>query len=510
MSQVKHLKTVCRSCHGGCGVIAHVKDGKVIKVEGDPDSPISHGSLCSKGLAITQLAYHPDRILYPMKKAGGNWERMTWDEALDRVAGKFKEAQEKYGAESILLGQGTGRDFESHFSRLGNMLGTPNMITAGHMCYLSRIAATLTTCGRHPAIDYANNPKCIVMWACNPLWTNPDEYKGVSFWRAYQKGAKLIVIDPRFTRTAAHADENVRFRPGTDVALVWGILWHIFENGWEDKEYIRQRVYGMDEIRAEVAKWTPDVVENVTGVPEAEVKLAAQTMAENRPGTIVWCMGGTQHTIGNNNTRAYCAMQLALGNIGKSGGGANIFRGHDNVQGATDLGVLSHTLPGYYGIKAGSWKHWSRVWDVDYDYMVGRFESKDMMQKSGMPVSRWIDGVLEDKANMDQPDNVRAMVLWGHAPNSQTRGPEMKKAMEKLDLKVKHVAGAHSPRLLTIDEFFKTTCDSVYALGDEVVIEDAVVTGVRYNGVFVNEQANGPYTGIWVYTGAAPGVDVEK
>ncbi|GAJ24153.1 unnamed protein product, partial [marine sediment metagenome] len=105
--------------------------------------------------------------------------------------------KEQFGAEAILIGQGTGRDFESHFSRFGNMLGTPNMITAGHMCYLSRIAAALTTCGRHPAIDYGNNPKCIVMWGCNPLWTNPDEYKGVSFWRAYQKGAKLIVIDPR-------------------------------------------------------------------------------------------------------------------------------------------------------------------------------------------------------------------------------------------------------------------------------------------------------------------------
>ena len=106
------------------------------------------------------------------------------------------------------------------------------------------------------------------------------------------------------------------------------------------------------------------------------------------------------------------------------------------MQGATDLGVLSHTLPGYYGLKAGSWKHWARVWNVDYDYLVSRFKSKKLMESSGIPVSRWIDGVLEDKDKMDQPDNVRAMVFWGHAPNSQTRLPEMKKAMEKLDLLV--------------------------------------------------------------------------
>ncbi len=244
------------------------------------------------------------------------------------------------------------------------------------------------------------------------------------------------MCDPRFTRTAAHADEFVRFRPGTDVALIWGILYHIFENGWEDKEYIKQRVWGMEQIRAEVKKWTPEETERVTGVPGAQLRRVARTMANNRPGTIVWCMGGTQHTNGNNNTRAYCVLQLALGNIGTQGGGANIFRGHDNVQGATDFCILSHSLPGYYGLAKGSWKHWARVWDVDYDFLKGQFAEEKSMNSAGIPVSRWVDGVLEDKANMDQADNLRAMVYWGHAVNSQTRLPEMKKAMEKLDLMV--------------------------------------------------------------------------
>ena len=155
-------------------------------------------------------------------------------------------------------------------------------------------------------------------------------------------------------------------------------------------------------------------------------------------------MGGTQHHTGNNNTRAYCILQLALGNMGVSGGGTNIFRGHDNVQGATDMCVLSHTLPGYYGLSAGSWAHWARVWGEDLDWLKGQFDKitgadgkdKPLMNLTGIPVSRWIDGVLEDKDNIDQPNNVRAMVLWGHAPNSQTRGAEMKTAMEKLDMLV--------------------------------------------------------------------------
>ena len=183
-------------------------------------------------------------------------------------------------------------------------------------------------------------------------------------------------------------------------------------------------------------KWTPEVTEKVTGVPAAQIKAVAKMLAENRPGALVWCMGGTQHHNGNNNTRAYCVLQLALGNIGKSGGGANIFRGHDNVQGVTDVCVVPDSLPAYYGLATGAWKHWARVWDVSYDYLKGRFADQKLMEKTGIPLSRWIDGVLEDKKNIDQPNNIRAMVFWGHAANSQTRLPEMKKAMEKLDLMV--------------------------------------------------------------------------
>ncbi|MGD8796602.1 MAG: formate dehydrogenase subunit alpha, partial [Thiohalophilus sp.] len=265
--------------------------------------------------------------------------------------------------------------------------------------------------------------------------------------RGKENGAKMIVVDPRFTRTAAHADQHIRIRPGTDVPFIWGLLWHIFENGWEDKEYIRQRVFGLEDIREEVKQWDPKTVEDVAGVPEKEMFEAAKMMAENRPGTIVWCMGGTQHHIGNNNTRAYCVLQLALGNIGVSGGGANIFRGHDNVQGATDVGPNCHTLPGYYGLSDGAWKHWCRVWNVDFNWLRDRFDRSSKydagggkqsytMNIPGMPVSRWIDGILEDKGNLSQKDNIHAIFFQGHAVNSQTRGPDMKKAIEKVDLVV--------------------------------------------------------------------------
>ena len=324
MAEVKQVRTVCRSCHGGCGVIAHVKDGKVVKVEGDPDSPISHGSMCSKGLAVTQLAYHPDRILHPMKKVDGDWQRISWDEALDTVAGKFKEAQEKYGAESILIGQGTGRDFESHFSRLGNMLGTPNMITAGHMCYLSRIAATLTTCGRHPAIDYAGNPKCIVMWGCNPLWTNPDEYKGVSFWGAYQNGAKLIVIDPRKGFLAKRADLWLQVRPGTDAALALGFHHVIIEEELYDKEFVSKYVHGWDEFVERVKNdYSLDRVEEITWVDRELIRKAARLYATTKPAGIHWGVPTEQTINCTDFTRAAVGLMAVTGNLDAPGG--NVF-----------------------------------------------------------------------------------------------------------------------------------------------------------------------------------------
>jgi formate dehydrogenase major subunit len=193
----------------------------------------------------------------------------------------------------------------------------------------------------------------------------------------------------------------------------------------------------MEKIKDEVMKkWTPKAVEEACGVPEAEVYKVAETMAKNRPSTIVWCMGQTQHTIGNAIVRASCIVQLALGNVGVSGGGTNIFRGHDNVQGATDVGPNPDSLPGYYGLAEGSWKHWAKVWNVDYDWLKGQFASKVMMEKPGMTVSRWIDGVMEKNELIDQESNLKAMIYWGHAPNSQTRGTEMKEAMEKLDMMV--------------------------------------------------------------------------
>ncbi|MCY4274446.1 MAG: formate dehydrogenase subunit alpha [Gammaproteobacteria bacterium] len=440
-------KSVCTHCSVGCGVVAEVQNGVWTGQEPDFDSPLNLGAHCAKGASVREHGHGERRLKYPMKLVGSKWVRMSWDDAINEVGDGMLKIREESGPDSVYwMGSAKFNNEQAYlFRKFAAMWGTNNVDHQARICHSTTVAGVANTWGYGAMTNSYNdmhNSKAMLFIGSNPAEAHPVSLQHI--FRAKENGSKMIVIDPRYTRTAAHADHYVRIRPGSDVAIMWGMLWHIFENGWEDKEYIRQRVYGLDEVRAEVAKWNPEETERVTGAPEEVVKTAAKLMAENSPATFVWCMGGTQHTIGNNNTRAYCAFQLALGNIGKSGGGANIFRGHDNVQGATDFCVLSHSLPGYYGLSDGAWKHWSKVWDLEHEWVKGRFHADKVegdkgkpihpMNYRGIPVSRWVDGVLEE--SIGQSDNIRCMVWAGHAVNSQTRGPEMKKAMSKLDMMV--------------------------------------------------------------------------
>ncbi len=436
----KQIKTVCTHCSVGCTVIAEVENGVWIGQEPGFDSPFNLGSHCAKGASVREHGHGERRLKYPMKLVDGKYQKIPWDQAIDEIGDKLLEIRKANGPDAVYWIGGSKHSNEGAYlyRKFAAFWGTNNCDNQARICHSTTVAGVANTWGYGCMTNSYNDmhkSRAMLFIGSNAAEAHPVAMLHILRAKE-QNNAPLIVCDPRFTRTAAHADEYVRFRSGTDVALVWGILWHIFENGWEDKEYIRERVWGMDQIRPEVAKWTPEEVERVTGVPGSQVKRVAMIMANNRPGTLVWCMGGTQHTSGNNNTRAYCILQLALGNVGVSGGGTNIFRGHDNVQGATDLGNLPDNLPGYYGLTEGAWKHWARVWDVAHDDLVARFGSKDLMEKSGIPESRWFDGVLEAKENLDQPSNIHALIYMGHAPNSQVRQPDLKKAMDQLDLLV--------------------------------------------------------------------------
>ena len=282
------------------------------------------------------------------------------------------------------------------------------------------------------------NAKSIFIIGSNPAVNHPVGFR--HFLKAKEKGAKLIVIDPRYTRTAAKADYFAQIRPGTDIPFVYGMMNLIFENGWEDKKFIDDRVYGMDLIREEAAKWTPEVVEDVTGVPAATLKEITEVYAKNRPGSVVWAMGLTQHTIGSSNTRIAPILQLVLGNMGVSGGGCNILRGHDNVQGASDMANAPDSLPGYYAKNEGTWKYFAKMWKVDYEWLQGNFVKPEWMFKPGFTLARWWAGVLDGKNGNDPVENagdsLKALVVIGNGITSTAQQVKVQEGLDGLELLV--------------------------------------------------------------------------
>ena len=442
--KIEVKRTVCTHCSVGCAIDAVVKNGVWIRQEPVFDSPINLGAHCAKGAAIREhgMTEHSHRLKYPMKldTKTGKYQRISWDTALTEISVKLEQIRKDHTPDSVFfVGSSKHNNEQAYLLRKWvSLFGTNNTDHQARICHSTTVAGVANTWGYGAMTNSYNdmqNTKCMLYIGSNAAEAHPVSM--LHSLHAKEAGAKMIVVDPRFTRTAAKADEFVRIRSGSDIPFLFGLLHIIFKNGWEDKKYINDRVYGMEKIREDVmAKWDPKAVEEVTGVPPEQLQKVAEMFAKNRPSTIIWCMGQTQHTIGNAIVRASCILQLALGNIGVSGGGANIFRGHDNVQGATDVGPNPDSLPGYYGLATGSWKHFAKVWNVDYDWIKGRYASQAMMEKSGTTVSRWVDAVMESDDNLDQEKAVKAMFYWGHAPNSQTRGPDMKKAMDKLEMMV--------------------------------------------------------------------------
>jgi formate dehydrogenase major subunit len=442
---VQRIKNICTHCSVGCTVTAEVQNGVWVGQEPTWESPINRGTHCAKGAAVRELVHGDRRIKYPMKLVNGQWQRITWDVALDEIADKMMAIRQASGPDALYwLGSAKFSNEGAYlYRKFAAFWGTNTVDHQARICHSTTVAGVANTWGYGAQTNSYNdirNSKTMIIMGGNPAEAHPVSLQHVLSGKE-QNRANLIVIDPRFTRTAAHATEYVRIRPGTDIPVIWGMLWHIFENGWEDKEFIRSRVHGMEDVRAEVAKWNPAEVERVTGVPGAQLRKVAEMFAKERPATLIWCMGATQHTVGTANVRAFSILLLATGNVGGEGNGANIFRGHCNVQGATDLGLDVTTLPAYYGLDENAWRHWSRVWDVSYESMVARFDSPQMMTTPGIPSTRYFDAVVLPKDQVQQRDNVKGMMVFGHGGNTVVRMPEAVKGLEKLDLLV--VADPH-------------------------------------------------------------------
>jgi formate dehydrogenase major subunit len=287
-------KTVCTHCSVGCTVIARVQNGVWVGQDPAFESPINMGAHCAKGAAVRELTHGDRRLKYPMKLVDGAWQRVSWDQAIDEIGDRLLEIREKSGPDSVFwLGSAKFMNEAAYlFRKFGAMWGTNTVDHQARICHSTTVAGVGNTFGYGAMTNSYNdlaNARAIMIMGGNPAEAHPVSLQHLLRAKEINR-ARLIVIDPRFTRTAAHATDYVRIRPGTDIPVIWGILWHVFENGWEDRDFIRQRVYGMDDIRAEVKKWPPAEVERVSGAKGEELHRVAEIMAKNRPSTLIWCM----------------------------------------------------------------------------------------------------------------------------------------------------------------------------------------------------------------------------
>jgi anaerobic selenocysteine-containing dehydrogenase len=289
------LKSVCRSCHGGCGVLLHVRDGLLVKVEGDRESPLNHGRLCPIGTVTLDLVYHPDRLKYPLRRVGargsGKWERISWDQALDEISERLLAIRENFGPEAIALGTGTGRHHIRWVSRFGHALGTPNWCEPGFaQCFHPRVNTCLLTFGDFPVSDYTGgvSPGCIMFWGHNPTNSGPDGETRFNVLEALEHKPKIIVVDPRLTEPAKRADIWLQIRPGVDDALALSMLNVIIDEELYDKPFVARWTYGFDALRERVKEYSPEWAEPVTWVAAEKVRDAARLFAATKPALLEW------------------------------------------------------------------------------------------------------------------------------------------------------------------------------------------------------------------------------
>ncbi len=321
------LKSVCRSCHGGCGALLHVKDGELIKVEGDPDSPLNHGALCPIGTVTRDLVYHPDRLKYPMRRIGkrgsGQWERISWDDALDEISTRLLAIRSEYGAEAIALGTGTGRHHIRWVSRFGHALGTPNWCEPGFaQCFHPRVNTCILTMGDFPVSDFTGDvpAKCIMFWGHNPINSGPDGETRFNVREALAHNPRIIVVDPRETELAKRAEIWLQLRPGTDDALGLAMLNVIIGEKLYDEPFVREWTHGFDALAKHVAQYTPEWAEPITWVPADKIRAAARLFAAIKPSLLEWGCA-IEHTPKCIQTiRALSMLPVLTGNIDVPGG----------------------------------------------------------------------------------------------------------------------------------------------------------------------------------------------
>ena len=382
-------------------------------IEYMPEHPASEGSLCSKGNAALEILYHTDRLRTPLKRYGDGWAKITWEEALDLTARGLGGPLKKYGPNSIGFFASSKCTNEENYliEKLARVLGCKNVDGCARLCHAPSVVGlnrTLGAAGMTNPIKDLKNSKCIFVIGSNLAENHPI----LSRWihRAKDSGAVVIVADPRMTHTAWMADVFLQLKPGTDVALLNGMIHVIIKEGLIDREYVAKWTRGYEELAESVRDYAPEKVAGITGILAGDIVRAARSYAISPASVILYSMGITQHSTGTDNVQAIANLALICGHLGREGTGVMPLRGQNNVQGACDMGALADFYPGYR--KADdpeTIEYFRAAWGVDSVPLGRGLTATEMIDKAGTGEIKAMYIVGEDPANSDPcSQNVRA------------------------------------------------------------------------------------------------------
>jgi formate dehydrogenase major subunit len=419
-TDLKYVATTCPYCGVGCGLNLVVQEGRCVGVEPYKRSPINEGKLCPKGATCWEPVHSPDRLTKPLIKNGDKFEEASWDEALDLITKKFKETSDKFGPKSLgfqVSCRTVNEDCYAMQKWARVAFKTNNIDNCARICHGPSVAGLSLSFGSGAAtnpFEDVLNSDLIVMWGSNAVEAHP--LAGRRIMQAKKKGIPIIVIDPRYSATARLADTWLRFNSSTHIALANSMMYWIIKEGLEDKEFIKNRTKGFDDLKKTVEKYAD--VEKITGVPTERVKEIARQYAKAKNAVIIYCLGITELTTGTDNVRSMGNLSMLCGNIGRPGVGVNPLRGQNNVQGACDMGAYPNVFSGYQKCEAKEVREkMEKAWGV-----------------TGLP--DWYGATLTEQ--IDQcGDPVKAMYILGLNPVvSYPDSNHVKASLDKLDFLV--------------------------------------------------------------------------
>ena len=419
-------------CHPvGCGVKFYVdEEGKLVKVEGDENQPVTKGRLCVRCLTMADYVNHPDRVLHPMKRdpkdrgKADAWKQITWEEAFDLIESEHNRIVEKYGPESMAIWAGTGREGGTMMPYGAAVFGTPNYCytQSGYACYIPRLSCSAYVLGApYPEVDYAGglegtydnpefeSPEVIVLWGKDPLPSNPDGFFGHAIIDLMKRGAKLITVDPRANWVSTRAEYNLRLRPGTDTALLMAMLNIIISEDLYDHDFVDKWTYGFDQLAERVSTVTPEQAAKICGIDAEDIIGAARMYANAKSASIAWGLGTDQKANGQQMAHSIIAMMSITGNVDIPGG--NIIGGFADSLNEPGFGFDSlteetkdkllglHEYPAYVGMILNA--HADMMLDAletgkPYPIKMGMFAGNNLLAATcAAQPKRWHDAMVK-------------------------------------------------------------------------------------------------------------------